>query len=789
MPVQQLIAVLETLRRKVKALSLLYGLGLLLASVAGAALFVVAADYILNLAPVPRLVLLLGAFVLMGYVAYRFIVRPASEVVTLSDMAGRVESVFPQFDDRLRSAINFATDDQQVGSDRMRSRVMTQAGDIAAHVNFGQVIRPKPAYLTVTGGIAALLAIALGALLLGQTYRGIIASRLFTPFDGAAWPTAQVIGIPQNLPAKVPAGQKVQLEITIDKGDRDNLRPIAHYRTGDGQERQVFLQRIEGNRYGATLDTRLANGDETAALSIRVEAGDAEATLDPVQVVPRLRVESVTAVATPPAYVPMQDAKNFDLARGTAVVGQGSTVTLRVDFNKRLGDAIGLAALGESTLPQLAWTIDNRTATATFVAEDSLRFRVNATDTDGFDNSAVGEYGLLVRPDQLPTIVIEQPRRNERRTVESVVPIIAAAEDDYGFDGVELRVRKLGGPEEEPVEWTLPLVVDGEPTDDIGWSRSERGDVGVRYRLAKDWALADLDGGDLEPGDVLEYQLAAQDNYERAGSRHAPALSGKLRITIISQEDLSNEVIDDMRQIRDQVSAVRGRQERTRQETTDLAEDTAEREELDEADEATAKRLVRDQSAAAGAAKRLAQQVAELRERLEENASDDDELKDLTDAVSEQLERVAEEPMKDATGELSAAASPKANQERRENALENAGQKQQEAVEQLEAAMAEMENIGSLRSAIEQLQDILDKQRKAAEKTNQAVNENRGKNAADLSNEAKEQLEAAAAEQEKVAEQTQKAIEQMEKMAEQMKQSDPEASKAMAEAARTAQRR
>ncbi|MEM8873717.1 MAG: hypothetical protein AAGD32_05600 [Planctomycetota bacterium] len=789
MPVQQLIDVLESLRQKAKALSLVYGLGLLLAAFAGASLFVVAADYFLDLAAIPRMVLLLGSFVLLGYVGYRFIVKPASERVTLSDMAGRVETVFPEFDDRLRSAVNFATTQDKVGSERMRSKVMTQAGDIAAHVNFSQVIQPKPALFTFTGGVAALLVLVLGAVLIGQTYRGIIASRLFTPFDAADWPTQQVIGLPATLPEKVPAGQRVMVEITVDKGDREDLRPIAKYRTGDGQEREVFLERIDGNRYAATLDTRLVNGDTAAPLNIRVEAGDAEATLAPVQIVPRLRVESVSAVATPPAYVPSRDEKTFDLARGTAVVGQGSSVTLRVAFNKQLGDMIDLVPLGETQLPELPWVLDGNTATASFVAEDSLRFRVNATDADGFKNSAVGEYGLLVRPDQSPTIVIEQPRRNERRTADTTVPLIAAAEDDYGFDGVELRVRKLGGPDEEPVDWVVPLVAEAEPVDGVGWTRSQRGDTGVRFRLVHDWKPADLDGADLEPGDVLEYQLAAQDNYERAGSRHAPALSGKLRITIISQEDLSNEIIDDLRQIRDQVSAVRGRQERTRQETSDLAQDTRDKQELDEADQATAKRLVRDQSAAAGAAKRLAQQVQELQDRLEENASEDEDLTDLTETVAEKLERAAEEPMKEATGELSTAASEKAAQPRREQALEDAGQAQQQAVAQLEDAIQQMENIGSLRGAIEQLENLLDKQREAAQATREAVNQERGKDRADVGEDTQEKLDAAAEQQREVAEQTQKAIEQMEKMAEQMKQSDPEASEAMQQAAQTAQRR
>ena len=39
-----------------------------------------------------------------------------------------------------------------------------------------------------------------------------------------------------------------------------------------------------------------------------------------------------------------------------------------------------------------------------------MRFHVQATDTDGFANRGTEEYQLIVKPDQLPTVTIEEPR-------------------------------------------------------------------------------------------------------------------------------------------------------------------------------------------------------------------------------------------------------------------------------------------------------------------------------------------------------------------------------------------
>ena len=63
------------------------------------------------------------------------------------------------------------------------------------------------------------------------------------------------------------------------------------------------------------------------------------------------------------------------------------------------------------------------------VVGQELQFTIHATDIDGFQNTAVEEYELVVRPDQNPTVQIENPRRNEDRTPVAVVPFQAVAED------------------------------------------------------------------------------------------------------------------------------------------------------------------------------------------------------------------------------------------------------------------------------------------------------------------------------------------------------------------------
>ena len=69
MPPTLLINSLNDLRRRVKFLSVLFGVGILLASAVGILLATVLVDYILKLPVVPRLLVILIALAAVGFVA------------------------------------------------------------------------------------------------------------------------------------------------------------------------------------------------------------------------------------------------------------------------------------------------------------------------------------------------------------------------------------------------------------------------------------------------------------------------------------------------------------------------------------------------------------------------------------------------------------------------------------------------------------------------------------------------------------------------------------------------
>ncbi len=63
----------------------------------------------------------------------------------------------------------------------------------------------------------------------------------------------------------------------------------------------------------------------------------------------------------------------------------------------------------------------------------------------GSANDDGTEYQVIVRPDQMPSVQITKPARNEECTPQAVVPLRAVAEDDYAIKSLRLVVDKVGG--------------------------------------------------------------------------------------------------------------------------------------------------------------------------------------------------------------------------------------------------------------------------------------------------------------------------------------------------------
>jgi hypothetical protein len=790
---QILIESLETVRRRVRLLAVLFGVGLVAAAAVGLLLTTVLADYLLNLQAVPRLMLIVLALLGVGYALWHWIIKSIMARLTLNDVAGRVEKTFPQYQDRLRSTIDILSGHPFPGSEIMKQRVVSEATRLTQSLDLNRVVVARPVWYSSSLGVAAILLLALLIGTMGPQYRRVAMDRLFTPFSAVEWPKSVNIEMVGKLPARVSVGQRMEISIRLSKGDRANRKAIIHYQYGDesgthfGPDEQEIMTRGDDGVYHASLDARTPADAAMGTVKIWTEAGDDRMDFKPVTVVQRLTISRVEAVITAPPYAKLPPVR-VNLSQNPVKITEGSTVQLMAQFNKPLDPdrpvtvELLSSATKDGAKPVFKWNPPaGNVITADVDAPQSFRFHLHAVDVDGLSNTAAEEFEIDVNPDQIPTIVIDNPRRNEDRTPTAIVPMQMTAEDDFGIQSLKLVVDRVA----DKKHWEIPLVENATAVAGTEWKRVDSNNDLQWFRANYTWELAALKDANLKPGDVLEYRAVVRDNFELNGKTHAPVPSGTLRIVIISQEEFANKVNDILSGVAEQITTLKAAQNTTQKQTEQLAKDTAGKPALDKADQAAINRLAGQQSSLATQTNSLAGKLEDLQNRMAENKFDNKDLKDTAKNVEDLLKNVAENPMKNAAGALDKSRE-EAGKDSRNGDMKDATDSQAKAAEDLQTALNKMGGIGSLSRSIEKVEALLKDQQDLSAATAENGKKNLGKSTDQMSPEDKAKLTEEAKEQTDLEQRTAKALDEIAKDAQKLSKSDPAGAKAMDQAANTA---
>jgi hypothetical protein len=176
---------LHGIRRKVRTLTFFFGLGLVVAAAVGLLLATVLLDYLLNLPLIPRVLFMAASLAGVLYVLVNYLIRPLISRLSINDVAGRLEQAFPQFDDRLRSTVDFVSGDIP-GSEAMKKRVVDQAGALAENVKLSNALVHKPVIYSMAAGVGAILLAVMLAIVSGD-YARIAMERLLL-VNAPSWP-------------------------------------------------------------------------------------------------------------------------------------------------------------------------------------------------------------------------------------------------------------------------------------------------------------------------------------------------------------------------------------------------------------------------------------------------------------------------------------------------------------------------------------------------------------------------------------------------------------------------
>lgn len=785
-----LINLLGSLRGRLRRLTGAYGLGIVLALLGAVFLAIALLDYTFHLSQIWRALFLAGGIGFLGAAVYRALWVPLQSRLPVTDIAGRIEKRFPQFEDRLRSAVGFIQSPTN-DSPAMQQATIDQAVNLASTLPLKDVVDFRPALRSLAVGLGVVLAIGAGVALMDGRTRSILFSRVLNPFSDVQWPKRVQIALLEPIPKRVAANGRVNVAIRLERGESSKVRPIVFYQNETGGVRQEFLSRGDDGRYTASLDARTESPTRGGSMKVWIVAGDDRTTDAQIEIVPRLGVETFAAAITPPPYVRKPAATPISLLSEQGVGLVGSMVDFTIGFSKPIADAgsVKFIPMDDTPAPSISWQkVDEKTIRGTMRLETSMQFRVDASDVDGFDVATQSSFELIAKPDQLPAVFIENPRKSEERTPDATIPLVGIAEDDAGVRDVSLLVTRLGQSEQN---WTIPLVAEGRIAPNstaVAWSRLTDATDRERFRAEYPWVLAALPDAKLKSGDVLEYGLVVTDNYDLDGQRHPPVESPKLRITIISQEEFSNRITDELRQVKTQLGQIKQQHDRTMAETESFKGDVSRKPTLDDADASVASRLQQQGSSVASATKSLSSRLDDLRRNMEENKSSSTDLGQLSKDVGDRLNQTAEGSMKAALRSMTGAGQKTADAESRTRSLDQATEAQKQASEELAETLKRLEDIGSLNAMIDTIQKMLDAQRALSEQTREVTSRNIGKSPEQMNAADRQKLDQLAAEQAKLADASQKAMDRLGKTADQLGKSDPASSEAMKAAQKQGQR-
>ncbi len=793
---QQVLAQLETVRRLGRLMLVARRLLQFLAAFCVAALVCGFLDYLLRFPGWLRLSIVLVFIAFAGIWLFTHLGRAFGFAPDLSTLALRAERLFPQLTGVLASGVEFATHSQEY-ADPHRTAAMARSSVSQVEAKLGRqslakLLNPTP---TLRIGALALLATLIFAavILIAPASSAIAAQRWLLPLGETQWPRrTQITSLTAE--AVQPADAPLRLAARIDKGYSEGMRAWVYYqvqgKNGEYRQWQSVLmseQAVSGAGAGAVegepaaesglferlIDLTpdfaefLAAGsgsgslDELPADGVMVnyyfKAGDDFTQPQSVRVVPRPAVKSVTVTITPPDYAKdliKEEIIALDKITGRTAAAsglEGSKITLDATANKPV--------MWE--LSRFIWRTDAiQLNTATFQFHHkltaSIETPIRLIDEHGLENLSDRTYRIEMRSDVPPTVAMIQPPSDEMVLATATVKLESTARDDVAVESLSLEAQ-------------LPPLAASRQTP--GENRILETVTGRADRLTAAHEL-DISNLGVKPGDNITLTAIAQDIFNLDGRRHDPVRSTPRMLRIVDAATFTQQIRGELAGLRQQAMRIDARQQ-----------------ELKTSDPATAQPR---QEQLTQTLTRQAQAVEQLDQRVRRNKLNDQGIAEQLNRAKGLLNQAAEESQKasqnleQARREEKESAAQKQKQEQAQRHQDNVAQ----AMKDLAGLLDEGKSALALQSQLRQLEGA---QKKLADETRDLLPRTAGRNANELNEQDKKELDRIAQEQKNLARQADELVKQMKAAAEVLDQQgdkpqDKAAAQSLNEAANIAQR-
>ncbi len=762
-----IVTYLTALRKKVRLRLIGYGLFAVLAGGVASFLAVVTLDWLLWLPSALRL--FGGVLFLVGFVGafIHWILLPLRAELGINKLAAELERRFEVLQDRLSSTVNFL-ERQDAGSATMMQHVIADTERIIHGLPLGAALSIRP--LAVRGAILALGIVALsGVLLIAPQWARTGLDRYVHPWGDVEWPRSVAI-VPLTGEQAVALGESFTVRMEILRGLHDDLRGVVHLREPDGRSQVLALQREKDGTFYATLDAI------TEDLEYWFTAGDDSTERRPsrIRVVRRPEVVEVFAAIEPPPYAKTRAIHTVELTDGSVAAPTGGYVTISLQTSKPIppdptGEVVGLRTEGGELIPLSLDPQDSRQLSCRFEVTQDVTFRPELRDEEGFANRGAASYTIVAVPDSAPMVTVLEPTAMIELTPTGSVRVLTRIEDDFGIAALDLLI-------EGPSEGRATGVSLSEQMEIV------REDNGVEVLSSYLWSLEPLA---LTAGDLLSYELVAEDNHAGADGRGQLGRSATLRIKIVGSGEFEVRVREDLASIESRLRQVAIEEASLRDRTMELVRTDGQVTSLDANERDTVAGLSGGQSRLAHQLRELSVRLDELKGRIERNLTGDTESATRLAAAGATLRRIAAEPMGEAVAVL-ARVHEQTDPTAQQTELQSAARAQEEAYDQLNALLRIMAQWSSFQSLVSRTRDLLDRQNAMRMETVEVGKSLIGKPVESLTPAEASMLKQAERKQERLAGDVEQHLARMEQLASGTREQDPSGAEAMESALRAA---
>lgn len=443
----------------------------------------VTAVHFLDPGGLARILFLVAAAGILGWLVFRFLLAPLRQTPTDLQIARYIEERHPALNDALVSAVEYGDAQLRRPQKDLMDQVLAYVAGYAEQIEYRKIVDRRRHARLQAGAAGAVLVLA-AMIMLDPGYFGRSALRL------VSW---------TQLEPALPGGIRVEPGDTrVRRGD--SLTVTAILGTGLAPDPSLLVRYGQDGEW-STQELYATDGERTFAAEIHgivenaryyVAVAETRSGEFRISAIDPPYVERIDARYDFPAYMELVSKTEED--RGDITAPVGTRVALRITASKPV--VSGAMRFGDGRSVELE--VAGEDLEGSFVVREDLAYTVRLEDSDGFANDDPVEYYVRALQDRAPRVAILEPERDTQVSPVDEVMIRAEAEDDFGLATFSLNYAVNGGDE---------VVVD------LGaLQRESSGTVWEGEHVVY------LENLGVQPGDFVAYYAEAGDRRSEAGT-------------------------------------------------------------------------------------------------------------------------------------------------------------------------------------------------------------------------------------------------------------------------------